>query len=230
MKRNRKFGQKQWEIRGKRYRKFVQKYWKIKGGGGGGVMGNSGKSNNFCPKYMQPLSEFSHCFCPNFPIAFARICQCCFCPNVPLLFARFCYCLLPLLLAKFVIAFSRNSGKSNEKTRKAGEYISGKIIAFARSNEKYFGQNYCFPPPTPSSPWCPIHYTYNHFCYGDFALNTLAFQKLTNMTLKYSNFRALKSLNPESSVGSSPWTPGRGSAPAPRQGPSFQSLLFFLFE
>ena len=77
------------------------------------TMGNSGKSNNFCPKYMPPLSEFSHCFCPN----------------------------LPLLLPEFAIAFTRNSaknngkfgqkqweilGKSNEKTRKAAGYISGK--------------------------------------------------------------------------------------------------------
>ena len=46
-----------------------------------------------------------------------------------------------------------------------------------------------------------------------------AFQKVTNMTFKYSNFRALKSVNPKSSGGSAPWTPGRGSAPAPRQGP-----------
>ena len=27
----------------------------------------------FCPKYIPPLSEFSHCFCPKFSIAFARI-------------------------------------------------------------------------------------------------------------------------------------------------------------
>ena len=58
---------------------------------------------------------------------------------------------------------------------------------------------------------------YNKF--KDFAFNTLAFQKGTNMTFKYSNFRALKSVNPKSSGGSAPWTPGRGSAPAPRQGP-----------
>ena len=58
---------------------------------------------------------------------------------------------------------------------------------------------------------------YNKF--KDFAFNTLAFQKVTNMTFKYSNFRALKSVNPKSSGGSAPWTPGRGSAPAPRQGP-----------
>ena len=49
---------------------------------------------------------------------------------------------------------------------------------------------------------------YNKF--KDFAFNTLAFQKVTNMTFKYSNFRALKSVNPKSSG---------GSAPAPRQGP-----------
>ena len=53
---------------------------------------------------------------------------------------------------------------------------------------------------------------YNKF--KDFALNTLAFQKVTNMTFKYSNFRALNSLNPKSSGGSSPWT-GRGYSPGP---------------
>ena len=57
---------------------------------------------------------------------------------------------------------------------------------------------------------------YNKF--KDFAFNTLAFQKVTNMTFKYSNFRALKSVNPKSSGGSAPWTPGRGSAPAPPPG------------
>ena len=40
------------------------------------------------------------------------------------------------------------------------------------------------------------------------------------MTFKYSNFRALKSVNPKSSGGSAPWTPGRGSAPCtPARGP-----------
>ena len=29
--------------------------------------------HNFCPKYIPPLSEFSHCFCPKFSIAFVRI-------------------------------------------------------------------------------------------------------------------------------------------------------------
>ena len=59
---------------------------------------------------------------------------------------------------------------------------------------------------------------YNKF--KDFAFNTLAFQKVTNMTFKYSNFRALKSVNPKSSGGSAPWTPGRGSVPLhPARGP-----------
>ena len=58
---------------------------------------------------------------------------------------------------------------------------------------------------------------YNKF--KDFAFNTLAFQKVTNMTFKYSNFRALKSVNPKSSGGSAPWTPGRGSARGPKAGP-----------
>ena len=44
---------------------------------------------------------------------------------------------------------------------------------------------------------------YNKF--KDFTLNTLiAFQKVTNMTLKYSNFRVLKNLNPKSSLGRPP--------------------------
>ena len=46
---------------------------------------------------------------------------------------------------------------------------------------------------------------YNKF--KDFAFNTLAFQKVTNMTFKYSNFRALKSVNPKSSGGSAPGPP-----------------------
>ena len=45
-------------------------------------------------------------------------------------------------------------------------------------------------------------------------VNTLAFQKVTNMTFKWTvNFRALKSVNPKSSGGSAPWTPGRGKCP-----------------
>ena len=50
---------------------------------------------------------------------------------------------------------------------------------------------------------------YNKF--KDFAFNTLAFQKVTNMTFKYSNFRALK--RRESKI-------FRGLRPLdPRQGP-----------
>ena len=83
-KSNGKFGQKQsWEIWGK-------------------AMGNSGKNNNFARKkiIMPPLSEFFHCFCPNFPIAFAPISHW-LCPNFPLLF--------PEIWAKAI----GNSGKSN---------------------------------------------------------------------------------------------------------------------
>ena len=51
-----------------------------------------------------------------------------------------------------------------------------------------------------------------------FAYRRQNVQKVTNMTFKYSNFTALKSVNPKSSGGSAPWTPGRGSAPAPPPG------------
>ena len=51
---------------------------------------------------------------------------------------------------------------------------------------------------------------YNKF--KDFAFNTLAFQKVTNMTFKYSNFRALKSVNPKSS----PPGPPAGALPLRR--------------
>ena len=44
---------------------------------------------------MPPLSEFFHCFCPNFPIDFARIAHW-FCPNFPLLF--------PEIRAKAILA------------------------------------------------------------------------------------------------------------------------------
>ena len=64
---------------------------------------------------------------------------------------------------------------------------------------------------------------YNKF--KDFAFNTLAFQKVTNMTFKYSNFRALKSVNPKSSGGSAPWTPGRGPKAGPWTPPKIGSRL-----
>ena len=61
-KSNGNLGQKQWEIREN-------------------AMGNSGKSNNFCPKYSAAafrvfsllLPEFSHCFCPNFPLLLPEV-------------------------------------------------------------------------------------------------------------------------------------------------------------
>ena len=53
----------------------------------------------------------------------------------------------------------------------------------------------------------------------DFALNTLAFQKVTNMTFKYSNVRALKSLNPNF-PGAPPPAPPAGALPLhPARGP-----------
>ena len=64
---------------------------------------------------------------------------------------------------------------------------------------------------------------YNKF--KDFAFNTLAFQKVTNMTFKYGNFRALKSVNPKSSGGSAPWTPGRGPKAGPWTPPKIGSRL-----
>ena len=91
--------------------------------------------HNFCPKYMYipPLSEFSHCFCPNFSIAFARI------------------------LGKSNWKFGQkqweiqtkaigNSGKSNGKIwakamRKLGKrrhIFRAKIIAFARLSHCFF--------------------------------------------------------------------------------------------
>ena len=63
--------------------------------------------HNFCSKYIPPLSEFSHCFCPNFGEKQWEI------------------------RAKAM----GKLGKSNEKTRKAAAYISGK--------------NYCFCPNFP---------------------------------------------------------------------------------
>ena len=58
---------------------------------------------------------------------------------------------------------------------------------------------------------------YNKF--KDFAFNTLAFQKVTNMTFKYSNFRALKSVNPKSSGGSAPGSPAGALPLHPARGP-----------
>ena len=73
---------------------------------------------------IPPLSEFSHCFCPNFSH--------CFFPNFQLL--------LPEFWGKTMGNLGKNNGKfgqkewknlckSNEKTRKAAAYISG--IAFS---------------------------------------------------------------------------------------------------
>ena len=72
---------------------------------------------------------------------------------------------------------------------------------------------------------------YNKF--KDFAFNTLAFQKVTNMTFKYSNFRALKSVNPKSSgapppgppAGALPLHPARGPKAGPWTPPKIDSRL-----
>ena len=63
---------------------------------------------------------------------------------------------------------------------------------------------------------------YNKF--KDFAFNTLAFQKVTNMTFKYSNFRALKSVNPKS-AGALPLHPARGPKAGPWTPPKIGSRL-----
>ena len=103
-----KFGQKQWEIRAK-------------------AMGNSGKAiensvkcnGKFGKKQWEIRAKaisFARNICRRFPsflIAFAQI--------------------FPLLLPEFLVAFPLSSGKSNEKTRKAVGYISGK-------NYESFGQ------------------------------------------------------------------------------------------
>merc|ERR1712074_97753 len=85
---NEKFGQKPWGIREKAM------------GNSDKSNRNSGKSNNFCPKYMPPLSEFSQCFCPNFPIGFARIFHW-FCPNFSLVLPEFLF-LFPEIRAKAI--------------------------------------------------------------------------------------------------------------------------------
>ena len=74
--------------------------------------------HNFCPKYIPPLSEFSHCFCPNFGKKQWEI------RTKPM----------------------GNSGKSNGKiwakaTRKLGKrrhIFRAKIIAFARISHCFF--------------------------------------------------------------------------------------------
>ena len=128
-----KFGQKQWEIRantmgnsGKNNGKFVKKQWEVRA-----------KAIIFARNNMPPLSEFSHRFCPNFPIAFSRISHC-VCPNFPLLF--------PEIRAKA----SGNSGKSNGKIwakqcalGKRWDIISGKNYgSFGQFHEMtYYFQN-----------------------------------------------------------------------------------------
>ena len=98
--------------------------------------------HNFCPKYMYipPLSEFSHCFCPNFPSLL---------PEFPIAFAR--------IWGKSNGKFGQeqweiqakaigNSGKSNWKIwakamRKLGKrrhIFRAKIIAFARLSHCFF--------------------------------------------------------------------------------------------
>ena len=116
--------------------------------------------HNFCLKYIPPLSEFSHCFCPNVYIAFARISgksngkfgqkqwelrakamgNSGKSNEFPIAFARISgkkqwEIWAKLSNGKFGQKQWENLGKSNEKTRRAAAYISGK--------------NYCFFPNFP---------------------------------------------------------------------------------
>ena len=190
--------------------------------------GEFGKSNNFCPKYMPPLSEFSHCFCPKISIAFSENSHCFF-PNLPLLLpefllsARICHCFFPKFGQKQWNFFERpctfcpkfpiylkilyfrlgrvryekirtcyceqvyNSYRLKERSklylhntspfpklhyRKFNLfYVStpfGKALIRKNSQMLQISFFYTFtrdntcgrvPPPTPSSPWCAIHYT-----------------------------------------------------------------------
>ena len=72
---------------------------------------------NFCPKYILPLFELCHCFCPNFSIAFAQISE----------------------------KAMANSGKSNGKFGQKQWENFGTINEKTRKAEAYFsGKNYCF--------------------------------------------------------------------------------------
>ena len=85
------------------------------------------------------ISEFSHCFCTNYSIAFARISNC-FCPN------------FGPKQWKFWQKQWENLGNSNKKTRKATAYISGK--------------NYSFCPNFPLLlPECPIAFAWISHCF-----------------------------------------------------------------
>ena len=104
-------------------REIAQKQWEIRAK----AMGNTGKSNHFCPKYMPPHSEFSHCFCPTFSIAFARISG----------------------------KAMGNSGKSNEKfgqkqwenSESGGIYFGQKLLLLPEFPIAFARIFYCFSPP-----------------------------------------------------------------------------------
>ena len=130
---NEKFGKKQWEIRAKAIGNFGQKQWemrkkqkkiRVK------AMEIREKAIIFARKicaafrvFSLLLPKFSDCFCPNLPVAFARICHC----------------------------FSRNLGKSNgnilakamRKLEKRRIYISDKNYgSFGKFHEfTYYFQN-----------------------------------------------------------------------------------------
>ena len=96
--------------------------------------------HNFCPKYIPPLSEFSRCFCPICPLLL---------PEFPIAFAR----ISGKSNGKFGQKQWEKLGKSNEKTRKAAAYISGK--------------NYCFCPNFPLLfPEFPIAFARISHCFA----------------------------------------------------------------
>ena len=111
---------------------------------------------NFCTKYIPPLSEFSHCFCPNVTTAFARISNS-FCPNCK----SNCFC--PKLREKAMGNSGKsngNSGKSNgkicAKAMKRRHIFRAKNIDFARISNcfflKFLGGTVLPPPPPPPTP------------------------------------------------------------------------------
>ena len=112
---NRKFGQKQWEIRGN-------------------AMGNSGKSN-VCrrfPSFSLLLPKFSHCF--------ARISHS-LCPDLPLLLPEFAIA-FPEIRAKAMGKFGKSNEKTRKAT--GYRHISGKNYgSFGQFLElTYYFQNF----------------------------------------------------------------------------------------
>ena len=113
--------------------------------------------HNICPKYIPPLSEFCHCFCP-------KIFHC-FCPNFPLLLPEFREKAMGnsgKSNGKFGQKQWENLGKSNEKNSESGGiYFGQKLLllpefstAFARifRFQKFLGGTVPLcPPPPPAS-------------------------------------------------------------------------------